>query len=248
MRLPLLTALVAILASSAAAEPVVDVALVLAADVSLSMDKGELELQREGYADALSSQIVLDAIRQGHHQRIAVTYFEWGSADKQVVVAPWTVIDGAEAAQRLSDTLRKAPTNELQRTAIGSALAFSKALLAAAPGSERQVVDISSDGTNNQGVPVTLARAELLATGATINGLPLMPKPGDWPASQPPLDQYFEECVIGGPGSFSFPAASIETFSTALKTKLVLEIAGIPQTEPRVMRAAYDPVQCVDFD
>lgn len=243
------TAAALLFSTAANAEPVVDVALVLAADVSLSMDAKELALQRSGYAEAMTSPIVLDAISRGLHKRIAVTYFEYGSADKQVVVAPWVLIDSAEAAERFAAALQKAPTNTLERTAIGSALIFAGGLMAGAPEAERRVVDISGDGPNNMGVPVAAARDALVAAGVTINGLPIMPGPGDaWPATLPPLDQYYEECVIGGLGAFHFPVENMAAFSVALKTKLVMEIAGVPQTEPRVMRAAYTAVKCSDFD
>jgi hypothetical protein len=141
-----------------------------------------------------------------------------------------------------------APPNSLERTAIGSALLFAKGLFVAAPDAERRVVDISGDGPNNMGASVSAARDALVATGITINGLPLLPKPEDWPAGMPPLNQYYEECVTGGVGSFMIPAENIETFSMALKTKLVLEIAGLPQTKPRVMLAKYEAVDCSRFD
>jgi hypothetical protein len=227
----------------------VDVALILAADVSLSMDAGELRLQREGYAEALTSPEVAQAIRYGHNKRIAVAYFEWGSADKQVLVAPWTIVDGPEAAGRLADTIRTAPGNSLERTAIGAALVFAGTLFEQSPlKAERRVVDLSGDGPSNMGVSLTEAREKLIARGITINGLPIMPKPGDWPASLPPLDVYFESCVVGGLGAFSLPAESMETFAMALRTKLILEIAGLPQVEPRLMRAGYKPVDCREFD
>lgn len=228
----------------------VDVALVLAADVSLSMDSGELALQRNGYADALGSPEVAMAIAYGRHKRIAVTYFEWGSADKQVVVAPWTIVDGPEAATKLAETIRKAPSNSLERTAIGSALIFAGHLFQeTALEAERRVVDISGDGPNNMGVSLADARDKLVERGITVNGLPILPKPGDWPANLPPLDAYYETCVIGGLGAFSLPAESIDTFSMALRSKLILEIAGLPQIEPRVMRAAMQkPLNCREFD
>lgn len=235
---------------AAAAPQDVDVALVLAADVSLSMDSAELSLQRNGYADALQSPEVAMAIAYGHHKRIAITYFEWGSADKQVVVAPWTIVDGPDAAARLAETIRKAPPNSLERTAIGSALIFAGALFEqTALKADRRVIDMSGDGPNNMGLSLTDARERLVARGITINGLPILPKPGDWPASLPPLDAYYETCVIGGLGAFTLPAESIETFAMALRTKLILEIAGLPQIEPRIMRAAMPkPIDCREFD
>lgn len=254
---PLLPLLLALSVAPAAANQVaaaapsdVDVALVLAADVSLSMDGGELTLQRNGYADAIESPDVAMAIAFGRHKRIAITYFEWGSADRQVVVAPWTIVDGPEAARRLAETIRKAAPNSLERTAIGSALTFAGVLFEeTALQAERRVVDLSGDGPNNMGISVSAAREKLVARGITINGLPILPKPGDWPASMPPLDAYYETCVIGGLGAFSLPAESIETFAMALRTKLILEIAGLPQTEPRVMRAARAvPLDCREFD
>lgn len=242
------TAVLAGLLSTPAHAADVDVALVLAADVSLSMDAKELALQRAGYAEAFTSPIVLDAIRRGERKRIAVTYFEWGSADKQVVVAPWTIIDSPEAAEAFSQRVQAAPANSLERTAIGSALLFAGSLMAAAPDAERHVVDISGDGPNNMGASVGVARDALVSRGITINGLPLIADDAARPAGLPATDQYYEECVAGGVGHFVLPAENIAMFAVALKTKLVMEIAGIPQTEPRIMRAAYAPVDCTAFD
>lgn len=229
---------------------VVDVALVLAADVSLSMDSSELALQRNGYADALGSPEVSAAIGYGRHKRILVTYFEWGSADRQVVVAPWTVVDSPDAAARLAETIRKAPSNSLERTAMGAALIFAGNLMEQAPlKAERRVVDLSGDGPSNMGISLAVARQTLLERDITINGLPILPKAGEWPATLPPLDAYYETCVIGGLGAFSLPAENIETFAMALRSKLILEIAGLPRTGPRLERAVLPaPVNCREFD
>lgn len=228
----------------------VDVALVLAADVSLSMDQGELTLQRTGYAEALESPEVLIAIQSGRHKRIAVTFFEWGGISQQVVVAPWTIVDGEDAARRLAARIRSAQVNSLDRTAIGEALAFANRLFdETALKAERKVVDVSGDGINNLGRSVTIARTALVERGITINALPIMPKADEWSSYMPPLDSYYDECVVGGIGAFTLPVEGMEAFSAGMKMKLILEIAGIPQTDPRIMPAAGPaPVRCQDFD
>jgi hypothetical protein len=235
---------------AAAAPKDVDVALVLAADVSLSMDETELSLQRNGYAEALESPEVISAIGAGRRKRIAITYFEWGGVSQQVVVAPWTIVDGPEAARRLAETIRGAPRNSLDRTAVGEALAFAGTLFdAGGLRAERSVIDISGDGISNTGRSVSKARTALIERGVTINGLPIMPRADEWLSYMPALDAYYDECVAGGAGSFTLPVAGMDTFAAGLRIKLVLEIAGIPRTEPRVMPASGPaPMRCQDFD
>lgn len=215
-------------------------ALVLAVDASQSMDEDEQSLQRDGYVGALTSPEVLQAIRQGRHGRIAVTYFEWGSQDQQVLLAPWTIIDGPEAARALASRIGSAPLNNLQRTSISAAMAYAGELITRSNiVATRTVVDISGDGPNNQGAVVTEARDALVARGVTINGLPIVMKDAsiDW-SPIPQLDRYYEECVIGGEGSFAIPVRGMANFGPALKMKLMIEIAGLTLDAPRVIPAA----------
>lgn len=217
----------------------VDVALILAVDASSSMDEGERRMQRDGYATALASDPVLQAIRFGHKGRIAVTYFEWGSADAQHVIAPWTIIDGPEAARRFARRIADEPWQDLQRTSISAALAFAGDLFhASGVQPARQVIDISGDGPNNEGVVVSEARDVLVGRGIVINGLPIVTKsPDDW-MTMPDLDDYYEHCVIGGEGSFMIPVRGMTNFTAALQMKLVMEIAGIRADRPRIVPAA----------
>ncbi len=206
----------------------VDVALVLAVDASSSMDDGERRMQRDGYAKALMSDPVMHAIKFGHKGRIAVTYFEWGSAEHQHIIAPWTIIDGPDAAGRFAKRIADEPWQDLERTSISAALAFAGQLFDAAgvrPG--RKVIDVSGDGPNNEGIVVSEARDALVARGITINGLPIVTKTAeDW-LSMPDLDEYYDHCVIGGEGAFMIPVRGMNNFAAALQMKLVMEIAGL---------------------
>lgn len=229
----------------------VDVALVLAVDASQSMDEEEQSLQRAGYVGALTSPEVLQAISYGRHRRIAVAYFEWGSSEQQVLIAPWTIIDSPEAAQAFTRAIASAPLNNLQRTSISAALGYAGSLLAnSGLRATRKVVDISGDGPNNQGMVVSDARDALVAQGVTINGLPIVVKDTtvDW-SPIPLLDRYYEDCVIGGEGSFMIPVRGMENFGKALRMKLILEIAGIDPMVPRVLPAAGRPAtNCKYFE
>lgn len=226
----------------------VDVALVLAVDASQSMDSDEQALQRQGYVQALTSPEVLMAIAHGRRRRIAVAYFEWGSFDQQIMVAPWAIIDGPESAAAFAAKITAAPSNNLQRTSISAALAYSESLLARSGfTAARRVVDVSGDGPNNQGPVVTELRDRLVSQGITINGLPIIVKdtqPMDW-SPIPQLDVYYEECVIGGDGSFSIPVLGMGNFASALKMKLIMEIAGFTVDRPlAIPAAAQAPVNC----
>lgn len=214
-------------AQPAMAQEPVDVELVLAVDVSLSMSPGELDIQRRGYAAALTHREVVNAILDGAHGRIALTYFEWAGTFWQQVVVPWMVIASAEDAQRAADLLAGRPPASARRTSISGALEFAGDLLAESGfAGLRRVVDVSGDGPNNQGRPVTFARDALVAAGITINGLPLMTRGG--PTSRfdvADLDAYYRECVIGGPGAFVIPVNDWSQFPEAVRRKLVLELA-----------------------
>jgi len=217
----------------------VDVELVLAVDVSYSMDPDEQALQREGYRLALTSKEFLSALRQGANGKIAVTYIEWASENDQKIVMPWRLIDGPEAADAVSAELGAAPYRRASRTSISGGLRFAKTLFDnSGYKGLRRVIDVSGDGANNNGPLIQPTRDDVLAAGITINGLPIMlkrPFVGSMDIEQ--LDVYYEDCVIGGPGAFVVPIHERDQFIEATRTKLVLEIAG-RQPEPRVQKAS----------
>lgn len=234
----LLTA-VALAAGSAAPAPAqdleVDLELVLAVDVSGSMDTQEHRLQRTGYVDALAHPEIWNAIESGALQRIAVTYFEWAGPGSQRIVMPWQLVDSAEAAREFSQTLSRIPISDIRGTSISGAIDFAAPLFRDNGfTSYRQVVDISGDGPNNRGRPVLLARAEALAQGITINGLPIMLRSrfGAWS----PLDDYYADCVVGGPNAFVLPVTEAAELTRAIRRKLMLEIAlaPLPPLPPQV--------------
>lgn len=217
----------------------VDVELILAVDVSYSMDMDELAIQREGYAGAITSPEFLQALKTGPTGKIAVTYFEWAASNDQKVVMSWRLIDGPESADAVAEEISKAPLRRASRTSISGAINFAMPLFEANEyHGLRRVIDISGDGPNNNGEPVTIARDAALAKGVTINGLPIMAKETNYATMDiENLDWYYEDCVIGGAGSFVVPIKSKEKFKEAIRTKLVMEVAGrVP--EPRVIPAA----------
>ncbi|MCV0424455.1 MAG: DUF1194 domain-containing protein [Roseibium sp.] len=231
----------------------VDVELVLAVDISQSMDTEEQEIQRAGYVAALTSREFLDAIQVGPIGRVAVTYMEWGGVDEHFIVADWTVIQDASTASHFATKIAEAPLRQVQRTSIASALEKSVFLVQNNQFMGlRQVIDISGDGPNNQGGSVTEMRDRMIASGVTINGLPLMMKSNKntWQAMLN-LDHYYEDCVIGGPGSFAIPVRSKEGFADAIRMKLVMEIAGLRMPEPDAYFqtvAGREPIRCNLFD
>jgi Protein of unknown function (DUF1194) len=214
-----------------------DLLLVLAADVSRSIDEGEFELQRKGYAVALSDPRVLAAIRSGSNGTIAICFVEWSGAGEQTVVVDWTVIRDEEDAGGLSATILAAPRSFMGRTSISGAIDFAMERLAAAkPRSNRRIIDISGDGTNNSGRPVTEARDQALAEGVTINGLAIVndkPNPGYAFHTQPPggLPEWYRQNVIGGPGSFLRVIEDFRSFADAMTNKLVNEIVALAHEE-----------------
>jgi hypothetical protein len=216
----------------------VDVELVLAVDISYSMDPDEQALQREGYAAALRSAEFLNALRGLMHGRIALTYFEWAGFGDQRIIIPWRLIDGPEAADSVAAEIMQAPFRRASRTSISGALGFAAPLFDNNGFSGlRHVIDVSGDGANNHGPPVVGLRDEVIAKGITINGLPIMLKrPYSGTMDIDNLDIYFEDCVIGGPGAFVVPIKEREKFAEAIRTKLVLEIAA--RDDPRVQLAA----------
>ncbi|MGL4727238.1 MAG: DUF1194 domain-containing protein [Bosea sp. (in: a-proteobacteria)] len=219
-------------------KPEVDVALVLAVDISFSMDLDELALQREGYVQALKSQVVKDAIAKGAVGKIALTYVEWAGLQAQYVTVPWMIIDSADAADAFAEKLAEAPTRRGRRTSVSGAIDLSMRQLNDVPASPlKRVIDISGDGPNNEGRSVTEARDDAVAKGVTINGLPVMLKaPGYLDIGE--LDIYYEDCVIGGIGAFSIPIRERVQFVEAVRTKILLEIALAPPALPQLIHRA----------
>lgn len=216
----------AVSAPPARATIAVDLELVLAVDISLSMDFDELKLQRGGYVAAFRDGELHQLIARGPYKRIAVTYFEWAGPGIHKLIADWTLIDGAEAAHRFADGLESAPISRERMTSISSALGYAEKLLDASGFSApRRVIDVSGDGPNNQGYYVNVVRDRLVSKGLVINGLPIMLKTGGT-FDLPNLDEYYADCVIGGPGAFAIPIKSLNEMQPAIKRKLLLEIAG----------------------
>jgi hypothetical protein len=234
--LRILLAVLALVAAplSARAAEAVDLLLVLAADVSRSVDHAKFQLQRDGYAAAINDPRVMNAIMSGANRRIALCYIEWSGAGAQKVVIEWTVIDGPDAARKFADTLVEAPRAFADRTSISGAIDFSMETLARAPfEAPRRTIDISGDGTHNSGRGLLAAREDALATGVTINGLVILsesPLPWNPEHTNPPggLAKYFQDNVIGGPGAFVTVAENFQSFGQALISKLVAEIAEAP--------------------
>lgn len=216
----------------------VDVALVLAVDISFSMDMEELALQRAGYVEALRSSEVHKAIANGATGRIAISFFEWAGVNIQHHLLPWTVIDSPESALAAAAEIEKQPTRRGQRTSISGAIDFSVRQLDEAPfRALRKVMDISGDGPNNSGRVVTVARDEALRKGISINGLPIaIRKPGYLDISQ--LDIYYEDCVIGGQGAFVIPITEKAQFIQTIRTKLIMEISDAPSEPARLIMPA----------
>jgi hypothetical protein len=230
------------------ATPSVDIELILAVDVSYSMDMDELAIQREGYAQALVSKEFLQALKTGPNGKISITYFEWAASTDQKIIIPWRVIDGPETADAVSAEIMKTPVRRASRTSISGAINFAMPLFDEDPyRGIRRVIDISGDGPNNNGTPVTLARETALGKGIIINGLPIMVKEPSFSTMDiENLDWYYEDCVIGGPGSFVVSIRDREKFKEAIRTKLVLEVAGRVPERPVVPVADKEPrVSCM---
>ncbi|WP_421996797.1 DUF1194 domain-containing protein [Reyranella sp.] len=215
-------------ATARAADVTVDLQLVLAVDVSRSIDDVEAELQRRGYIDALTSDRVIDAILGGENRRIALCYTEWAGTHYQTVVIDWAVIDSPAAARRFAEKLTEAPRQSQSWTAVGAALTHAgQRFDGSGFVSKRRVIDVSGDGRTNDGPPAELVRDRLVGQGIVINGLPVMMNRTNF--GRPPdltLDRYYEENVTGGPGSFIIVADTFEQFGRAVRSKLVREISG----------------------
>ncbi|MEI1251874.1 DUF1194 domain-containing protein [Rhizobium aouanii] len=202
----------------------VDVTLVLAVDTSRSMDFEEIGIQREGYVEALKHKEFIDAVKGGLTGRIAISYFEWAGYVVQDSVIDWQVIETEEDAIAFADKLEARPIATQRRTSISTAIAQGASMIVSSPfQSRRQVIDVSGDGPNNSGDPVTPVRDKAVEAGMIINGLAIMLRPSDAPNG---LDKYYADCVIGGPGAFVLPVRKIEDFAVAVRRKLVLEISG----------------------
>lgn len=239
--LALALALAAPAGAPAAGELPVDLELVLAVDVSGSVDEVEARQQRQGYVAAFRDPLVHRAIEQGGFQRIAVTYVEWAGAAYQQTVVGWTLLDGPEACERLASALAEAPLGRGRWTSISAAIDYAAGLFDDnGYAGERRVIDISGDGTSNNGRSLDAARWEALDRGLVINGLPILndrPQPFGMPTPrQVALDDYYERWVIGGPGSFMIVATDFDDFRRAVLAKLVREIAG--RDRPPVGRLA----------
>ena len=240
-RLPLLVALLGIPVLPAAAEDLpVDLELVLAVDISGSVDEVEARLQREGYIAAMRHPHVIEAIQGGMFGRIAITYVEWAGDHYQRSMLDWTLIEDAASASEFADALAETPLMTAHWTSLSGAIDYSAPLFDDNGFKGfRRVIDISGDGHNNRGRPVEWARDEAVAAGITINGLPIVnDRPNPW-GGRPPsgLDVYYEEQVIGGPGAFMIVADDYTAFASAIFSKLLLEIAG-EQPPPRALAAA----------
>ena len=230
------------------ANPTVDVELVLAVDVSYSMDMDELALQREGYAQAIVSKEFLQALKNGPNGKILVTYFEWAASTDQKIIIPWRLIDGPETADAVANEIIKTPVRRASRTTLSGAINFAMPLFDEnPPRGIRRGIDISGDGPNNNGAPVVVARDAALEKGVIINGLPIMVKEPSYSTMDiDNLDLYYEDCVIGGPGSFVVTIKERDKFKEAIRTKLLLEVAGRTPERPVVPAAGREPrVNCM---
>jgi hypothetical protein len=243
---------------AAAEERVVDLELVLAADISRSMDLGEAALVRQGFVRAIRHPDVVDAIERGALGRIAITYVEWGSDRYQRTRVDWAEIADAASAAAFADAVERSSVFLVEWTSISGAIDFGvQRFEDNGFHGERRIIDISGDGPNNKGAYVVEARDRALSEGIVINGLPIVndrPNVYGYP-SLPDLDLYYEDCVIGGPGSFIVVADGFRDFARAILRKLVTEIAGRTPLRSRLWRAAARPrppcnageIQLLDF-
>lgn len=226
-------------------EQAVDVELVLAVDVSLSMMHEELEIQRAGYAAALSDPAVIDAMLGGLHGQVAITFVEWSGDGQHRIVVPWHLIASAEDARTVAEGIRSERPQGWRRTSISGAIGYSASLFEDNGfRSLKRIIDISGDGPNNDGGPVIAARDAAVERGIVINGLPLLTRMGFMSAFEiGDLDEYYRHCVIGGPGAFVMPVTAWEHFPETVRRKLVLELSGsLPAAIIRVAAglATYD--------
>jgi hypothetical protein len=225
----------------ARAQEHVDLLLVLASDVSRSVDVRKFQLQREGYAAALTNPRVVEAIRSGPHGRIAICFVEWSGATSVKLVIDWTVVSDAASARKIADQMIELPRSFADRTSISAGIEFSMAQFERSPfKGVRRTIDVAGDGTNNSGRDIQSVRDEAVAKGVTINGLVILsetPLPWNPEHTNPPggLGEYFRRNVIGGPGSFVMVADNHASFGQAIVKKMIAEIAWVPP-QPFVLR------------
>jgi hypothetical protein len=229
----------AALRSPVAGEPAgVDLQLVIAIDVSASMDESRRRVQREGYARAIRSAEVLAAIKSGPHGRIAIACFGWATPDYQRVIAPWTIVETRADADTVAHAIEQEQLAAEGGTSISAALLFSERLLdTAGIRADRKIIDVSGDGPNNSGPLLRLARDSVLADGVTINGLAIALLTKEertfGPFAPTTIRSYYQDCVIGGAGAFVIEVAEVGEFEPAIRTKLTREIAEMhPLTQP----------------
>ncbi|HKS64901.1 MAG TPA: DUF1194 domain-containing protein [Xanthobacteraceae bacterium] len=235
--------LVALIAVNAAARAQdVDLLLVLASDVSRSVDTRKFELQRQGYAAALSNRRVIEAIQSGPHGKIAICFVEWSGATSLKLVIDWTVVSDAASARKIGDQMLELPRSFADRTSISAGLEFSFAQLERSPyKAARRTIDVSGDGTNNSGRDIASVRDEVTAKGVTVNGLVILsdsPLPWNPEHTNPPggLGEYYRRNVIGGPGAFVMVAENHDSFGQAIVKKMIAEIAWNAPPHPVIMR------------
>ena len=227
----------------AAAATAVDAAIVLAVDASASVDGVELAIQRGGYARALRHADLLQAVRAGAEGRIALAYFEWGGQVHRDAVLPWTLIDGPEAAAGFASAIEGLPVRSSLGTSISRALDFARRLIDRGPfAADRRTIDVSGDGPNNLGPPVTEARDRAVAEGIVVNGLPVLVAPS---ASFRDIDHNYADYVIGGYGAFLLSARSGEELAPAIRRKLILEVSGLAPPARILPAAEAEPVDCL---
>jgi hypothetical protein len=225
----------------------VDLQLVLAVDISGSMDYVEQTVQRDGYVRAFRDPEVIKAITSGPYGRIAVTFVRWAGAFIQETAVPWTTIGSKDDAYAFAAAINRAPLFTERGTSISAALSYSfTTFTASGVDSDRRTIDISGDGSNNDGLPVGPIREKILESGVTINGLPILINPSGVPGNFVGLDDYYRDCVSGGPASFVIPIKTIDAFGPAIRRKLILEIAWAPPLSPEVRVSSILPVPRVN--
>jgi hypothetical protein len=234
--------------SPAAGEPVgVDLQLVIAIDVSSSMDESRRRVQREGHARAIRSAEVLAAIKSGPYGRIAIACFGWASPDYQRVIVPWTIVETPADADAVAHAIERKPLAVGGGTSISAALLFSERLLhAAGIRADRKIIDVSGDGPNNSGPLLRPTRASVLAGGVTINGLAIALRTKEertfGPFAFKTIRSYYRDCVIGGAGAFVVAVENVADFEPAIRTKLTREIAEMHPLTQRVAYVSEDPL------
>jgi len=230
-----------------AAQTVVDLELVLAVDVSGSMDLEEQAVQRRGYVEAFTHPDVVAAIRSGPYGRIAVAYVEWAGPRSQATILPWALVEDAASATDFATGLAEAPIGRFRGTSISGALTFAASLFQAnGYDGLRRAIDVSGDGANNAGAPVAPVRDAVVAAGIVINGLPVTLGPSlETAVGAPDLAAYYRDCVIGGPGAFVIPVTAPEQLFETIRRKLVLEIADLPARIVPVAETATPPGDCL---